>query len=218
MPINWEDYLKEVMPDVKGCPIRVAENAIRNAAIDFCNESRAWRDPIDDVTTSADVHTYPLSGPTDSEIIALYYVKRNSANLPLKTIPDMYLDRHRQNPNTQEPKWFHQPSPQEIRFVWTPDAEYTYKCKAILKPTKDAESGPDFLYNDWMEVIAHGAKMRLKMMSGRDWFDPKTASYDRKEFIKGKTEARIRDAKSNVASSTRARPGYFGTFRNSGGW
>jgi hypothetical protein len=213
MSINWEDFLKEVMPDVMGCPIRVAENAIRNAAIDFCNESRAWRDDCADVPTVQGTAEYTLVPPTDGEVVAVYYAKFSDSNIPLSTIPEQHIKRGRQNPIQQKPKWFHAPTPGVIELFWTPDEIHTLSVKAILKPTKSSTNGPDFLYNDWLEVIAHGAKARLVMMSGREWFMPKMYTYYKKEFIKGWTDARIRDSKSNVQSSTRLRPGYFGTYR-----
>ena len=85
----------------------------------------------------------------------------------------------------------------------------------MLSPTRAATGAPDFLFNDWLEPIACGAKSRLMMMNGRDWFSPKLAQYHSKQFIKGWTEARIRDSKSNVQSSTRLTPGYYGTYRGS---
>jgi hypothetical protein len=215
MAVEWKEFLKEVLPDVKGCPVRVAENALRNAAIKFCNESRCWRGSVTDVPTVQGTSVYTLVPPAESEVIATYYAKFTDSNIPLPTIPEMHLDRARQNPDEDKPRWFHSPTPAEIELFWTPDAVYTLNVKAMLKPTKAATECPDFLYNDWLEEIAHGAKARLVMMSGREWFNPKMHDYHNKEFIKGWVEGRIRDAKSNVQSSTRLKPGYFGNYRGS---
>ena len=217
MTVAWEGYLREVMPDVAGCPIRVAENAIRNAAIEFCNNSRVWRDSVTDVPIVQGTSEYTLVPPTDSEIISTYYAKFSDSNIPLPTIPEQHLARGRQNPTQQKPKWFHAGSPPVIELFWVPDAAYTLEVKAILKPTKASTLGPDFLYNDWLEEISHGAKARLKSMSGRIWSDKTSVKFHRREFIKGWTEARIRDTKSNVQSSTRLKPGYFGSYRRSSG-
>jgi len=204
------------MPDVAGCPITVALNAIRNSAIEFANQSRVWRDPIEDVATAQGVPEYPLVtvNPSDEEIIALYKCQFDDQTWPLSTIPVIHLDNARLSTTEQKPRWFNQPTPASIELFYTADAVYTLRCQAILKPTKASTFGPDFFYNDWLEPIAAGAKARLLAMK-RPWGDKSMVSYHRRLFINGWTEARIRDSKSNVASSSRAKPQAFGIYRGS---
>ena len=228
MAADWTAYLPEVMLDVAGCPDSVAKNAVKQAAIEFCTESRCWTDQIDDVTTVASTGTYELAATTlqtaygiDIEIVAVRKVQRPTAARPLPTIPSQHMDRWSPQTSTDEPRWFN--SEQSFvtgatrsRFISlypVPDDVYTYNVWATLRPKKTATSGPDFLYDDWLEPIAHGAKARLKAMSNRPWADPKMIDFHRREFIKGWTEARIRETKSNVQSSTVVAPRQFGNYR-----
>lgn len=214
MAVNWENYLQEVLPDVAGCPIQVAENAIRNSAIEFCNKSRVYRDKLADMLTAQGTAKYTIATPVDSEMIALHKVQHNDQTFPLPTIPAIHLDRARLSTNEQKPRWYNSPTPAEIEFFFTPDAIYTVELWAILKPTKAATSGPDFLFNDWLEPISSGAKARLLAMSGRPWSDKSMVKFHRREFTDGWVEAKIRDAKSNVFSSSTLRPQNFGSYRN----
>lgn len=215
MAVNWEDFLPEVMLDVMGCPDSIAENAVKQSAIEFCNQSRVYRDQLADLSTANGTPTYSIVVPAGSEMIALHKVNQVGQQLPLPTIPTILLDRFIISTTPERPRWFNQETPATITFFHTPDDIYTYNLFAILKPTKASTSGPDFLFNDWLEPIAHGAKKRLKAMSGRTWFDGSMVKYHSREFINGWVEARIRDAKSNVMSSSVVRPQKFGFYRSS---
>jgi hypothetical protein len=190
MAVNWEDFLREVLPEVAGCPVQIAENAIRNAAIEFCNQSRVWRERIVDVPLVADTATSTLDTTGASAAANIF--------------------------TTDRPHYYNNDEPKIIRFYPTPNASYTAEVFATLKPTLDGVSGPNFLFDDWLEPISHGAKARLKAMSGRPWQDTKMIQFHRREFITGWTEARIRDSKSNVQSSTFMQPKVrFGRYTNS---
>lgn len=217
MSVDWEDYLKEVQPDVAGCPIKVTLNAIRNAAIEFANQSRVWREDIDDVVMVQGQSVYPLvtQNVDDEQIIALHKCQFADQTFPISTIPAIHLDNARLSTTEQKPRWFNQPTPATIEMFYTPDDNSgTLTCKALLKPTKTSTFGPDFMYNDWLEPIASGAKAKLLAMK-RPWGDKSMVSYHRRLFINGWTEARIRDSKSNVMSSSTVRPQPFGIYRGS---
>lgn len=217
MAINWETYLPEVLLDVPACPDSVAENSIKQAAIEFCNQSRVWREQLSDLSTVQGQATYPLTGliPTDSQMIALHKVIHTDNTRPLGTINKILLDRYKLSAVQQRPWYFNNDEPNILHLYPDPDiGPYTIELFAILKPTRASTSGPDFLYNDWLECIAHGAKARLKAMSKRPWMDKSMVAYHRKEFIAGWVEARIRDAKSNVFASNALQPNRFGIYRS----
>lgn len=214
MPTTWDNYLKEVMPDVSGCPISTAKNAIRNAAIEFCNESRAWRTQIGDVTTADGTKAYTLVPPADSEIITITRAIIVGDVKPLNTISNLHLNRYKLGTETDRPVMYNAEYPGQITFYRTPNDIYTVEIFATLKSTKIATDGPDFLFNDWLEIIAHGAKGRLMAMAGRSWSNPQMVPYHSKKFINGWVEARIRDSKSNVESSSALRPLSHGFYRS----
>lgn len=220
MPVSYESFLREVMPDVSGCPIQIAENAIRNSAIEFCNETRVWRERIVDVPVLADTSTYTLDTTGSdgaSNVVTVHRAKFSDSSRPLSTIPTQHLDDQWQpTGNTQRPWYFNCQSPPVITLYPTPSEALTLEVWAILKPTLDGTEGPQFLFDDWLEAIAAGAKSKLMYMSGRVWSNPKMAPYHRQIFVRGTTEARIRDAKSNVQSSSFMTPRVkFGRYTNS---
>jgi len=211
--VSWESFLQEVMPDVSGCPISLAENAIRNAAIEFCNQSRVYRIKLANLNTVDGTNEYTLVTPADTEVISLNKVRLTIDAVPLPEFPLGHQDRYALSTIKNKPNNWLQNTPSTIRFDPVPDAAYEVQLWAILKPTRASVDGPDFLFNDWLEPIAHGAKARLKAMKGRGWYDPASLKFHRRQFInEGWVEARIRDAKSNAQGSTKAAPQEYGFY------
>jgi len=218
--VEWTEFLPEVMLDVSGCPDQVAINAVKQSAIEFCNQSRVWREQLSDLVTAQSDPDYPLDSlvPTDSEVLGVHKLQHNDLSKPLSTIAKQQLDIYRLTDTEEKPYYFNNDTPMIVRLYPTPNAIYTMFIWAHLKPTKLSTSGPDFLYNDWLEPIAHGAKARLKSMSGRQWMDKSMVRHHRREFINGWTEARIRDSKSNIQAGTVPVPRPFGIYRNRNWW
>jgi hypothetical protein len=213
MPTQWNNFLQEVAPDVSGCPKSVMRNAVRNSAIEFCNESRAWRTQITDITTAIGTKTYSLTVPTDSEVIMVSRLLIVGDVRPLPTLSNKHLNRYKIATDNGRPNFYNSEIPGQVSFYPTPDAIYTGEVFCVLKPTKASLEGPDFLFNDWLDAIAAGAKARLMAMAGRPWTNVKLVKLHRATFVRGYVEARIRDAKSNVESSSDTRPQSFGFYR-----
>ena len=71
----WELYLPEVLVDVPGCPDIVAVNAVRNAAIDFCEKSQVWQyDFTAKVSLVAAQAVYALTPPTGARVNMVTYL------------------------------------------------------------------------------------------------------------------------------------------------
>jgi hypothetical protein len=225
----WSLYLPEVLPEVENCPQIMAVNAVRNAAIEFSEKSWAWTFEFAPSGGSlvADQATYtitpPFSAPQDCNILTLarlgYYAV--DATKP-QDVPGPYseaeLDRLR-------PGWREEESTGTLNTV----SLFTYKdltlriipipvvnqadalvATAVLKPARAGTAGPDVLYEDWLEAIAHGAKWKLMALPKKEWSDPDLAGYHEKEFRKGINKALARQIKGGGRQSVTAYPREFG--------
>lgn len=209
MTILFEDYLNEVRPDVPGCPEATMENAVRNACIELCEKALIWRETlaaIDSVVgtdqytlSSADaeaaVHmpiyvaydTTPLDGYSEEELDIIDYGWRTAG----QNIPSAYL---------MVPGgilWFNRkPAVAITGGIVT---------RVAIKPKPDAIGADDFLYNDWHEAIAHGAKRRLMEVEGKKWSNPKSARFHGAKFNFFVQDAHARATKGNIRKSTTAK-------------
>ena len=104
-------------------------------------------------------------------------------------------------------------SPGKIVIVPTPSVTIIQgmAVELILKPTFDAETLPDIIYDDYADGIAIGAKSRLMLMPNKKWSNLKLGAY-----FKGEFEKVIADAKSKARSGyrtenrkTRSKPHFF---------
>lgn len=225
MAVEWEAYLREVMPDVAGCPIRVAENAVRNAAITFLEETRLWREPLTDTTTveGQDDYTIGVSAgspdiviPDESQLLGIHKLLLGDDERALNTLNVGQLDQFPVYSQNQRPRAYYSKNTESVTLWPTPDGgDYNVRTWAILTPTRDATGAPDWLHTDWLEAIACGAKYRLLMMAGRSWANPKFAPAHRRQFRDGIVTARIRDTKSHVQQSSNASFATFGFYRGS---
>lgn len=201
------------MPNVQGCPIGVADASIRNATVEFCEKTGLWKS--DSVVTDviAGESRYGFATPTGSRV-----VECDTALLNSKPLVPMTL----QNLNEQMPSWrdleeakprlFFMDSDQTIRLVGVPteDMSNALFIQVILKPSRDALECPDWLYEDWAEVIAHGALARLHAMAGRPWAKEKLVSYHMRMFRLGMARARSKSIKSRQNISTYIKSVNFG--------
>lgn len=206
----WDDYLSEVLPDVKGCPKGYAIEAVRDAAIRLCDKSKIWRQTLDSLNSVVGIPDYKLDLPSDSEIILIRWVKYNGTTILPKTEDE--LDSENKNfrvdnwrDATGEPYHYFLDEQDNIYLYPIPDTAIANSIivGVTLKPKIDSFEGPDYLYYKWRNVIACGAKAKLMSMRTRSWYAPAEAAKESIDFSNGISEARIRANKSGTQTSQR---------------
>ena len=93
----------------------------------------------------------------------------------------------------------------------TADASATFTVKGLsvwvaLKPTLDATTIEDFIYEDYLEVIADGARGMLFGMAGQPWANGELATYYTKRYqaYRNRAANRKRCGLTNAASGASA--------------
>lgn len=191
----WSLYLPEVLPDVPGCPNVMAINAVRNAAIEFCEKSLIWRyDFAGKIALVAAQATYPLTSPAGSNVamitrLGFWPTGATKAKEVTGPVGHDELDRIREgwreetNVGVNSIETFTADG-NNVRVVPIPVANQAdaVSVSAALKPTRASTDGPDMLYDDWLEWIAHGAKWKLMATPKKDWTDLELATYHKNQF------------------------------------
>lgn len=219
MTINWDQYLSEVLPEVQGCPDQTAINAVRATAIDFCEKTRLWRASFGPLSLVAGTSTYPLDVPANTALVTViqaavlsngawgdiagpYSEEMMDAEIfnwrekTIETLPSRYLN----DVNTNGIRVYPIPTTNQASVL---------KGQMALKPTRASVGGDDALYNDWLDVIASGAKARLMANLASDWRNPEGAAYHDGLYRDGRAKAIARILKGGRASLT----AYFQPFR-----
>lgn len=209
---TFNDFYPYVMPNVQGCPTQIVKTALRCAINDFCERTLLWRHMFDPADVVAGQKDYAFVPPVGSVITKPTYVSVNGFILQPTNEED--LDRQVQSwrdSESSQPGLFYMDYNSNLILVPTPAADIVggLTFETALKLDATSETLPDWLFQNWAEIIAHGALMRLHAMFGKVWADTQTVAYHKMKFREGVTFAKSRAMKSFVRQGKGVQPRYF---------
>lgn len=205
---RYEDLLPFVLPEVHGCSEPLAEQAIREAVIEFCQQSRIWIylcDPADSVAAQPN---YDIDLPTDTSLVELFSVRINGEKLTPKSVDDLDNECRDWMTETGMPRHYAQfdddefycyPAPQEARSG-------NVTVRLILKPSQASSGFPAWINERYQKGIVAGAKSILMMKQGTSWYNPGAAGMYDGTFHEAWSTAREDAAHSLVRAVTRVTP------------
>lgn len=160
-----DEFLININQYAPTCPEPTAFWAIRQAAIDFCEATRTWR--YEDEFTVADQYAQGITTPFGSVLSDIETVRFNGCDLT-KVTPG-YLDERYHNWRDEQmasaPAYVTQTEMNTIRIF--PIQEGTVKVALWLKPAQDCDELPDYLSDQYREIIANGALGRILALPGK---------------------------------------------------
>ena len=160
-----DEFLININQFAPTCPEPTAFWAIRQAAIDFCEATRTWR--YEDEFSVTDEYAQGITTPFGSVLLDIEQVRFNGC--PLKRVTNAYLDerypRWRDAEMTSAPNYVTQTEMNTIRIH--PVQDGTVRVALWLKPTQDCDELPDYLSDQYREVIANGALGRILAIPGK---------------------------------------------------
>ncbi len=174
-------FLPKVYQYAPNCAEPAALDAIRSAAIEFCERTRLWRTTLAlTVTTAMTVTLTPIS---DSVIHDIETIVWDNGKV-LEPVTTRYLDERfplwRAEELTGQPSYYTQLTEDAITFA--PFEAGTASAYVRLKPTYSCTTLPDFIFNRYLDVIRAGVLARLLMLPGQIFYDPAKAAIFQKEF------------------------------------
>lgn len=195
---NFSDIVNRLLPSVPGCPTPVVENYVRDAAIEACERTLAWRYEQPRIRLTVGGHDYEFEYPTGSEIHAFITATVNDETLIPVTLDKMYdlYPRWPNQPaeNRAKPRYITQLDPDHFSVAPVPDGDTAYDVRMIvcLKPLRTADSMDKTVLDELENVIMHGALQHLLVLPDNSWSDRELASYHAKQFAFKLSERRAR--------------------------
>lgn len=195
--LSLDVFLSRLAPKVLGCPDPMLRQALVDAAIEFCEETSIIQVTTDPAEVTAGVGTYVLALPTDqaaSTTLKAWYKTTLLTPVPADKIDSVLAFVSDAGGETQlrgEPRLFYEINPGEIGLYPVPAETYAraFSARVAIKPTRNAVTVDDTLFNDWCEVIVAGAAARLCAMQGQAFSDPATAAIESGKFWQGVSKA-----------------------------
>jgi len=170
MTVEWSAFFPRVLPHVRGCPAPVAIQAIRDAAMEFCQKTWIWQEVVDMDFVEDDVDV-TITLPSDSKLIAI----KDFIEDDRKYEPDDFLIRDN-----------------EVILTKAAEETETIEGRVILAPYKTSTTCPEWLYNDHDVAIAEGAKARLMFDAKQIWANSELATLSLNFFRKAINTEKIK--------------------------
>lgn len=174
---TWEQWYDEVVPDVPGAGLPLIKNAIKNAAIEFCQRTRVYRIEHPAISAVEDDGEYDWAPGAGLKVVRAEIVWYEGKQLDPVTPADLQALYPQWTEETGPPVYFVQEMPETLVLVPKPnaDAADAITARVSVKPSRAATSISDQLYELYLEQIAAGAKARLFAMQSKPWSNPQGA-------------------------------------------
>lgn len=179
-------FVPKVAVEVAECPRPVMIDAIRQACIDFCVRSNAWKEWLDPIVVSSTERAIEVEHPDKARIIKVLDARFTDVDDPLSLIlpskaNELYPGWDIDLEGTPEALFLR--SPDEIRLCPHPDTDGDeLTLEATLRPSEDSVNVGDILWTDHAQVIADGAKARLMQQVNVPWHNPGRAAQLQTQF------------------------------------
>jgi hypothetical protein len=185
---NWEPY---ILPKIPAVPDPALQNAVRDAAIDFCKDTLVWKEWLDRLTVNASDKDYSLSVPAAMAAYAAlngvyqaFYKENGAADTQFAPLDPTTEDEMEADfgsawmfTTAEQPSKFYVPAsePTTLYLYPIPTLVSTMGLlvRAYCKPLQTATLLPDFLYNEHLNAITYGALAKLFGAKGMPWYDLK---------------------------------------------
>ena len=171
-------FLTEVRPWAPGVPDAVAFKSIRGAAIEFCERTRLWKYEDEfNITADDEGDIYTPNGSVLFDLEVMQWEGKDLEPIATRDL-DHRIPHWRTTPASELsglPQYVTQISLNQLKIVPI-QAGSVYLC-VRLKPDPNAMIVPDFLAQQYREVIGWGALGRLLTIPGQSYSNNDLAAY-----------------------------------------
>jgi hypothetical protein len=206
---NYSQFLDGVMPYVPGCPVAMAEHAIRETVIDMCERSLLLQRDHDAIDVIAGVVDYDFDPPTNYRVFKI--MKAWFRDIELTPVaPDDVMDVSLYNqtiPGVQiakdNPRMILQKDDETFSVLPVPKetARGAINMRVALKPSRSSTEIEDFIFEDYAETVYAGARFRLMTVPAKPYTSVDLAQVNQNMYVSGVNSARQRVARGFVRSN-----------------
>lgn len=175
----WTEFYDTLLPDVPGCNPAMANIALRHAAREFCERTKAWDEWRGPQLTVATSIQYDFDIATTEEVVKLLGATLAGCDLKVLSVNDL--------PNnwqtytgctsgilTQDRRTFY--------VIPQREAGIEIRTRVALKPSNKGTGVSDELFAHYLEDICVGARARLHTSIKKPYTDKTTAAECRADF------------------------------------
>lgn len=183
----WASFYPHVLPYVSGAPSLMVDQALRDAAREFCRESRAWVEQAAAVTGDGTTRQRSFVFASGSELVEVRRATVAGEDMTILSSRQMPADWQEDTPDAA--------ALHDTLVVLNSQAAYVlYPIPAdgaeiiiyqALMPTMTATGVGDVIFTEYGEQMAKGAIARLCSMPKKPWSDVDAAALAAAAFERG---------------------------------
>lgn len=204
VPIS--SFFPRLLPSVVGCPEPLAEQALLDAAIEFCERSHAMVIDLDPVPVSAGTSEYELELPSQTRLGIVW-----SMWLDGRLLTPVPLVQASRSTTPGYPTAYAATYVDEavvVRLMPGPDLATTGDLvgRVSVVPTRSATTVLSALYNEFCDAVVDGAAARLKQTPGQVFTDIQMGLNLDMKFRRQCSDARARGHHGRAMNSLSVTP------------
>ena len=195
-------FFSRVLPHVLGCPEPTAEQAVLDAAIDFCERTLVVQHDLAPVSLVRGRADYALTPPVSTEVAQVMSAWINGNRL------HPVARKHYGQKSSYEgiPASFVSLVRAEtagLQLLPTPNEDLAdaLVVRVALRPTRSAVELPDVLLNEWADAVVAGALYRLHDVPAQPYTNEAKALSYMQRFYLHCTRAKAEANRGRVVSS-----------------
>lgn len=165
----WEefyDYTKVFLP---GIPELLMDQCLRSAAIEFFKQTETMT-AVEILPLVANQSIYITDNPplTDTARVLELELTTGQKLHPITRV-ELQTKTYAWSAQVGEPTHFLQLSPRQIRMFPIPENAGQARISMVLQPTRDSVGVEDEYFDEYVEMIAHGAISRAAGVPQKPW-------------------------------------------------
>ena len=200
MTTTFISMLDDVMPDLNGCSTDMAINALRNTCIELYQKSWIKTATLTPIAVVAGTSSYAITPPTNTRVVGIKEVYFNGTALAPIAGTEATNASHDWTADSGEVAGYMFLDGGTLRLYRIPTIAGVLSATVITVPTKTATEIDTFIYDQYSEAIAAGAKARIMSIPHKPYSDAGTALTYRMQFAAAVKDARWRAYKAGTSS------------------
>ena len=201
-----DDFLPLILPRAPGCPEPIAFDAIRQAAIEFCERTKVWRDTDQYYADEFG----DIFAPAQSVIYQIEDARFDGHRLTpigVQDLNELYPDYDWTTQSGDQPKYITQLHPNTVKIV--PVWQGMITLTLLLKPSNDALDVPDFMVDQYASTIADGALAEILMIPGQPYTNPQSGAMYSQRFQQRLDALQVQNIKGQQRAPIRTKSSFF---------
>ena len=177
---TWSAFYDFALPDLPGCPVAALDIAIRQAAIEFCEKSLAYKTSHNPISVISGTAEYAFQPPDQTVVHVITYAKFDDTELQCR-VGEYGISNQDWRSEEGTPKYIFG-GMTALTLIPAPNVDGTLTMIVALKPSPTADGIDDNIFNEYREAIVHGALARLMLSPKKPYSDPGLATYHNLQF------------------------------------